>query len=227
MQARVQAIAPQIPNYLIPNMADCDFFGPSSSKNKQVIAQKYQIPSKFVMSYLGTLGFANHLEYLLEIARTCQDQQLTQLHFLIVGKGKQEKTLQKQAKAYQLNNLQFIPHLDKQGIREILELSEATYTSFLDNPVLQSTSPNKFFDSLASGKLSIVNVKGWLKELVEEKQCGFYADPNKPEDFIQKIQPFLANPDLLSNYQANARQAAQRLFDVKQLSQKLVELFLT
>ncbi|OJJ15062.1 hypothetical protein BKI52_40050 [marine bacterium AO1-C] len=213
-----QAIGKKIPLdkiKMIPNMADNEFFeakqdGYSSTKNQ------------FVISYLGTVGLANHLEYLVEIAHLAQKKKIEQVKFWIAGEGKQLEYIK--SKATDLTNINFLEPVDKQGVKEILSQSQATYTSFLQKPVLTTCSPNKFFDSLAMGKLTIVNTTGWLKELVEKHKCGFYANPNNPKEFINKLTPFLESEDLLQQYQQNAQKLAVSLFDKHKLCAEIVNL---
>lgn len=197
---------------MVSNMADCDFFKPSNKT----------LGNSFVISHIGTVGVANHLEYFIEIARLAQKTRLDQLQFWIIGEGKCLEKIRCQAKS--LKNVIFHAPTNKAGVKKILDQSQATYTSFLQKPVLETNSPNKFFDSLAAGKLSIVNTKGWLKELVENNQCGFYANPLEPTHFIQQISPFLKNPALLKESQQNARNLAENLFSTEQLTQKVVYL---
>jgi glycosyltransferase involved in cell wall biosynthesis len=203
------------PVYLIPNMADCDFYKPVYKPDSE----------DFLVVYTGMLGKANKVEFLLQIAKICQEKGLAEIKFIITGSGSEEEFLKQKARGLQLNNLQVSGNLTKNEIRDLLQKVAATYTSFDTFPVLETNSPNKFFDSLAAGKLSIVNTKGWLKELVENSNCGFYADPLQPDTFVQKIIPFLQDPNLLHQYQQNARKLAEAEFDRKKLCQEFVKLF--
>jgi glycosyltransferase involved in cell wall biosynthesis len=215
----VAKIAPQKPILLIPNIADTNFFVPST-KNIPLM-QKLGLENKFVVAYFGAVAYANHLEYLLKIAEYGQNNPHLQVHFLIIGVGGRLPEIQKQAQALQLKNLRFFPLLDKPALLELLTVVDAGYVSFLNQPILETCSPNKFFDSLAAGKLLISNVKGWLQTLVEDNQAGFYADPEKPAEFWQKIQAFLNDPSLLQTYQKNARKLAEAQFSRQVLGQKL------
>ena len=104
---------------------------------------------------------------------------------------------------------------------------DACLTSFLDFPVLATNSPNKFFDGLAAGKLSIVNTKGWLKELSESNECGIYIDAEKPEEFPDLILPFLENNELLREYQLNSKRLAKEKFSKDMLSNEMCNLILS
>ena len=99
-----------------------------------------------------------------------------------------------------------------------------SYISFLNLPVLTSCSPNKLFDSLASGKVCITNTQGWMKDLLEKEECGLYADPENLQDFIDKIMPFLNDENFLKAYQQKARIIAQNKYSETVMCGKLLEL---
>ena len=217
----VEGVKKQVPNAsvsLIPNIADCAFYQPNYSERKQ-----FEEP--FQISYFGTLGKANQLEFLLKAAEACQNAGLKQVKFVIAGTGAEETELKNLADRLNLQNVRFTGHLTRSEVLELLQNSHATYTSFAEIPVLETNSPNKFFDSLAAGKLCIVNTKGWLKELVEENASGFYANPNDPAVFTRKLLPFLKNPELLDTAQQNARMLAETEFSRELLSRKFTDLF--
>jgi glycosyltransferase involved in cell wall biosynthesis len=222
-----QAVAQIVPNkpiLLIPNIADTDFFHPSPKNHE--LARHYGVENQFVVAYFGALAYANHLEYLLDIADYGQKNGYSQVHFFIAGAGAKAAGLAQKAQDLGLKNVTFFPLLDKPALLEMLQVVDASYVSFLKHPILETCSPNKFFDGLASGKLVISNVKGWLQDLLEQNQAGFYANPEDPQTFWTQLQPFLNEPELLKNYQTNARQLAENQFSLKILGKKVVD-FLT
>jgi glycosyltransferase involved in cell wall biosynthesis len=216
MQAGIQARHPAGAIYLLPNMADTGFYTPVSPRRS--------LQDPFYICYTGAIARANRLDFLLDIARLCQERHLP-VRFLIAGKGAEADRLAQKSRAWGLSNISFLGYLDRQQVRELLQGAQATYTSFDTHPVLQTNSPNKFFDSLAAGKLTIVNTRGWLQELVEQHRCGFYADPTRPEDFLQQLQPYLADADLLSRAQQRARHLAEQQFSRDQITSRFVDLF--
>ncbi len=218
----IEAVAPGKEICLIPNMADCDFFY-LEEKSPQLI-EKFSVPETFVITYFGTIGKANRLEYLLEAARECQ-QATHSIIFLIVGKGAELPKLQLLAKQYQLNNVRFIPHADKYALRDILNVTDAVYISFAPIPVLEKGSPNKFFDALAAGKFCIVNFQGWIKTLVEREKCGLYINPRQPEKFYGQMAPLLKDATLFKSYQQNARRLAEAEFSRTKLTAQFTDIF--
>jgi glycosyltransferase involved in cell wall biosynthesis len=207
------------PVYLAPNMADCQYFEPLP-KAAELVAQ-WGLEGKFVISYTGAAGLANQLESLIDAARACQGAGLP-VHFLVAAEGARLEALKAQAAG--LQNVLFLPYGTKEAVKRYLAVSDAFYVSFGPQPVLESCSPNKFFDGLAAGKLCIVNVGGWLRQLVEVQGCGFYAPPQDPQAFVHLLQPYLAQPSLLEGAQAAARRTAEQLFSRRQITAGLVAL---
>ena len=212
----IERVSPNTRVYIIPNMSDCSFFdadvrlGDISNKNN------------FQVTYCGALGKANHLDFLLDAAKACKKKKLP-VHFNIIGYGSEKQRLVQQAK--KLWNVTFHEHTNKEGVKRLLDDSDAVYVSFKDVDVLNTGSPNKFFDSLAAGKLTIINFEGWLREVVEQSKCGFYHDPHQPEMFVRKLEVFLNNPELLKRYQKNGRKLAELYYDKDIQVKKLLKIF--
>lgn len=207
--------------HLIPNMADCQFFRPEPKNTS--LATSLGLGNSFVIGYFGAAGDANHLEYLLHAAQACQLQKLPVM-FLVAAAGSRLEALRDYAREIHLHNIVFTPYGSKQQVKNWLSITDAVYTSFGPQQVLQTNSPNKFFDGLAAGKLSIVNTRGWLKELTEQYECGFYADPQDPEAFVSQLKPFLEDPARLQAFQQNARQLAEQEFAKEKLLAHILRL---
>jgi glycosyltransferase involved in cell wall biosynthesis len=173
---------------------------------------------------MGAIGVANGLDYFLECANASRKAELP-IHFFICGDGALVDRLKKNAQQLSLTNLTFLDFTNRKGVQELLNVTDASFTCYKQVPVLETGSPNKFFDGLAAGKLIIINFGGWIKKEIEENQCGFYCNPQHPTDFIKKIAPFLSDQQLLSDYQHAARYLAEKKYSRKQLSAEFADLF--
>lgn len=203
---------------MIPNIANTSFFTTQSPARSH-------FQDTFNIGYFGAIGQANQLKFLLNIAHACQKQNLLQIRFYIAGHGAEAEKLKNSVQALELNNVTWLGKLNRLQVRDYLAIAHATYTSFAFYPVLETNSPNKFFDSLAAGKLTIVNTKGWLTDLVQQHNCGFYADPFQPDEFIKQILPFLHHPVMLQRAQQHARKLAETTFSEQVLTRQFVTLF--
>jgi glycosyltransferase involved in cell wall biosynthesis len=206
---------------VIPNMSDVDFFLPEvKSPEKEAL---FNVEGKFVVSYFGTIGLANHLEYLLAAANESLKANLP-IQFFIIGSGGQLTRLKYLVKHFDLDNVQFLPFQNKFNLRRVLNITDAAYVSFARQPILETNSPNKFFDALAAGKLIITNTKGWVKDIIENDQCGFYYDPDNPKEFISSIKPFIESSVQLKKSQQKARIVAETQFAKSAQVEKLIDL---
>jgi glycosyltransferase involved in cell wall biosynthesis len=222
IQSAIELKVPGKKVSLLPNMADCEYYVPEQKIT--AIEEKYNVKGKFVISYIGAIGLANGLDYLLECANASRKAELP-IHFIICGDGALLDRLKGNVKQMGLVNLTFVDFVNREGVKELLNVTDAAFISYKPVPVLETGSPNKFFDGLAAGKLIVINFGGWIKKEIEENRCGFYTDPFQPTDFVKKIRPFLFDKDLLSEYQQAARQLAEKKYSRSLLSMQFVQLF--
>ena len=85
------------------------------------------------------------------------------------------------------------------------------------------TSPNKFFDYLSAGLPIICNYPGWVSEIIEKNNCGFYIkDENQ---FINIIDNIKTNKIDLREFSNNSHQLALNKFNISVLKDNLYNLF--
>jgi glycosyltransferase involved in cell wall biosynthesis len=200
----------QTPVTVIPNMSDCDFFQPMVSA-----------PSPVVITYFGAIGKVNRMGSLVELANYAQENYPNEYKFIVAGKGSELAKMQLDCK--NLTNIVFKGHLNKEGIKELLEKSHVSYISFGPQPILETNSPNKFFDSIAMGKLCVITTKGWIKELIKNNRIGFYYNCEDPKLFFENLEP-LCNSASLESISARARDLALHNFEKNTLAQQAVSV---
>ncbi|MBL6447470.1 glycosyltransferase family 4 protein [Fulvivirga sp. 29W222] len=205
---------------VITNFADTQFF--SLAPKREDLLKKYNVGGKFVVAYTGTVGMANQLEYLLDVASLAQKHEKN-IHFIVAGSGARWTAIRKQALARRLDNITFIDFLNKEGVKEVLNVSDALFISFRNTPVLATGSPNKFFDGLAAGKLIIINFRGWIGRLLAKYSCGFSYLPESPLTFLDQVEPYIHDRQLLQEAKVQARQVAEQFTPEVQLK-KLTRL---
>jgi glycosyltransferase involved in cell wall biosynthesis len=203
---------------IIPNMADLDLYYDGHEKN--------HLKKVFAIGYFGAIGLTNNINFILELAKECQNSHLPVI-FKIAGEGMTKKDFQQKSINMQLHNVEIYPLMNRFELKKMMNAVDACLTSFLKIPILETNSPNKFFDGLAAGKLSIVNTKGWLKNLVEENKCGVYIDPDEVHKFPELIQPFIKDRILLKTWQKNAFSLAKNKFSKDKLTGEVCDLILT
>jgi glycosyltransferase involved in cell wall biosynthesis len=218
----IEKKVPGKPVTMISNMADTGFYKPEQKKSE--LEKKFGVEGKFVVSYIGALGIANGLDYFLDCARASQKANLP-IQFLLCGDGAMREYLESTSKKLQLQNFSVLPFKNREGVKEVMNVTDASFICYKPVPILETGSPNKFFDGLAAGKMIIVNFGGWIKKDIEENGCGFYVDPGHPTDFVKKIKPVLNDSKKRDAYQTASRVLAERKYSRQLLTESWVKIF--
>jgi glycosyltransferase involved in cell wall biosynthesis len=208
--------------HLIPNMADTEFYRQELKRSE--LEEKFGVKNKFVVSYIGAIGVANGLDYFIECANTCRKAELP-IQFIMCGDGALLDRLKGHANHLGLHNLTFADFTNRKGVKEIMNITDAAFVCYKNVPILETGSPNKYFDGLAAGKLIVINFGGWIKKEIEEKQCGIYVEQLQPTDFVKKIRPFVSDQKLLLTYQESARRLAEAKYARRILGDSFSRLF--
>jgi glycosyltransferase involved in cell wall biosynthesis len=117
----------------------------------------------------------------------------------------------------------FLGLIPKTEVVKWFSKATASFVTFKDIAVLHTNSPNKLFDSFAAGVPVIQSTKGWIKDLVDQYQCGINVDPARPETFAAAMEKMMDNPILASKMGKNARDLAQLKFDRSVLSHQFIQ----
>ncbi|WP_348686812.1 glycosyltransferase, partial [Rheinheimera aquimaris] len=84
------------------------------------------------------------------------------------------------------------------------------------------TSPNKFFDYIASGLPVLNNYPGWLADYIKQEQCGFAVKPDDPSAFADALEQAATNRQALQQMGERAKQLAKTQFNRDKLADQWV-----
>lgn len=211
---------------MIPNMSDIDLFQNTtfSNKEKERVLKKYKLEGKFVLSHIGAMGEANGLEFLIDAATILKERGETNVVIAIGGDGKMKPRLEKMCQERKLENVIFYGYIPRKNIPIMTSMSHITMTSFKNLPILETNSPNKFFDSLAAGKPIIVNSSGWTKSIVEENEIGFYVNPQIPGELSDLLVKLQYRRNELSSLEEKIKKIAKRDYNADSLSSEVEQI---
>jgi glycosyltransferase involved in cell wall biosynthesis len=143
------------------------------------------------------------------------------MSFVLMGDGKRRPELEAAAPP----NVRFPgPAGRKEEVAALAARSSACLTLFKDVPVLASNSPNKLFDTFAAGRPAIVNMDGWMRELVEKNDAGMYVRAGDAGDLAQKLSWLRAHPEEVARMGRNGRELAEREFDRDLLAGRVLDV---
>lgn len=177
---------------LIPNGVDPEMFNPNANGND--IRERFGLNNKFVVTYAGALGMANDISTILRAAKRLETRD--EIHFLLVGDGKERVTLEAVCNDYELKNVTFTGAMPKTDMPTVLAASDVCTATLMNIPMFKTTYPNKVFDYMAAGKPTILGIDGVIRDVVESANGGIFVQPGDDEAFADAVITLYDIPEI-------------------------------
>jgi glycosyltransferase involved in cell wall biosynthesis len=159
----------------------------------------------------------------LDAAKELKARGNDRVKIALVGQGKLKPNLQARADEEQLDNVIFHEPVNKDKLSGLMRSADIGLQVLANVPAFYyGTSPNKFFDYIASGLPVLNNYPGWLAGMIQDNQCGFSIQPESPKAFADALESALHNKVQLIDMGINSRALAEKEFDRKKLADKWV-----
>ena len=201
---------------VIPNGCDIDLFSSADAPGwrPEGIGE-----GDFMAVFTGTHGRANGLDAILDAAAELKARSRQGIKLVLVGDGALKPSLVERARREGLDNVVFHPPVPKVRLVGLMREADIGIQCLSNVPAFyRGTSPNKFFDYIASGLPVLINYPGWLAELIDEAGCGYVVPPEDPAAFADALKHAAANRTALRQMARNARRLAEERFDRRTLA---------
>jgi lipopolysaccharide/colanic/teichoic acid biosynthesis glycosyltransferase len=206
---------------MIPNGCDLDLFALEESEPFHLERIK---DSDFVAIFTGAHGVANGLDAVLDAARELANRGRLDIKLIFIGDGKQKPRLITRAETENLYNCIFLDPMPKQELTRVLKGVNLGMMILANVPAFYyGTSPNKFFDYIASGLPVLNNYPGWLADMIFENKCGIAVPPDNHKAFADALEYLADNPEERAELGRNAHLLAKKMFDRKKLADEFVD----
>lgn len=208
---------------MIPNGCDLDLFNPMGEKHPKLESIS---PSDTVAIFTGAHGIANGLDAVLDTAIELKRRKRTDIKIVFIGNGMMKHRLKERVKKEGLENCLFYDMVSKKKLTSIIITADIGLMVLKNVPAFYyGTSPNKFFDYIASGLPIINNYPGWLADMIQENNCGIVVEPDNPFAFADAMIFLADHPELRKEYGLNARKFAECSFSRDNLANGFVDFF--
>jgi len=202
----------------ITNSANIELFstlqefpiGISSFKNK-----KYAL-------YTGNIGMVNNVVWMFDAAKILGEMGRNDIHIVWIGDGQLKEKLARRKELEGVDNLILMDLMPKNQLVAIVQNAMVCLAPLKDTPVLNTSSPNKFFESLAAGVAVVQTTNGWMKDFVSEHEVGFTVDPNNAQELANLLIEIDSNPNLQDKMGQRAMAIAKLEFDKTILSKRML-----
>ncbi len=207
---------------MIPNASDFNLSDKIMQNfDRERFRKEHDLEDKFVITYVGAHGVANHLIQLIDVAEKLQD---TNVLFQLIGAGMQKEILIDEVKKRNLNNVRFVNSVPKEEVFKYILASDIGSSVLKKNDTFKTIYSNKTFDYMSCKKPILLLIDGVSRELVETAKCGVYAEPENIKDIEQKIRDLLSlSKQELDRMGENGYKYAKENFDRIVLADKYLE----
>lgn len=201
---------------VIPNGTNFDLFTPRDADPELVSSLGLQ--DKFVVGYIGTMGLAHALDFVIRSIARLDDNTI---HFLFIGDGAVKKSTVQLAHELNLENVTFLDPVPKSEIPRYLAVIDASLAPLKRTDTFKTVIPSKIFEAGAMGKPMLLGVDGQARSIVEEFGSGLYFEPENTADFIEKVKKLASDKDLQRKLGEGGQKLA-RAYDRKKLAAQML-----
>jgi glycosyltransferase involved in cell wall biosynthesis len=183
--------------------------------------RKMKWDGKFIITYVGAHGVANHLEQVFDAAELLKGSPVL---FVLIGMGMRKPFLMEEKKRRKIENVVFLDPVPKKEIFQYILASDMGASILKKADTFKTIYSNKTFDYMSCKKPVLMAIDGVSKELVEESQGGSYVEPENPEHYQEVIMTYLNNPERSVEEGKNGYGYVKEHFDRRVLSSKYLQL---
>lgn len=205
---------------MIPNGCDLDLFTPYVDETflPETISE-----NDFVAIFSGAHGIANGLTAVLDAAAELIKRHRSDIKLVFIGDGKLKPSLKQRAETEGLSNCLFLDPVPKKQLACLQRAAHVGLMILANVPAFYyGTSPNKFFDYIASGLPVLNNYPGWLAGMIKDHKCGLAVPPSDPKAFADALEYMAEHRGELVEMGKNARALAEQEFGRGILAERFV-----
>lgn len=182
--------------------------------------KEHDLEGRFVITYVGAHGVANHLEQVLDAGEALKD---TNVLFLLIGQGMEKPRLMQLAAEREVTNVRFLDSVPKAEVFRYILASDMGASILKRVDTFKTVYSNKTFDYMSCKKPILMAIDGVSRELVEEAKAGSYVEPENTAEYNRIIREYIADPQRLKTEGENGYRYAKDNFDREVLAKRYIE----
>lgn len=206
---------------MVPNAADFSLSEEILSNfDREQFRKDNGLDGKFVITYVGAHGVANHLEQILDAGKLLED---TNVLFLLIGQGMEKPRLIEKANQMGVINVRFHDPVPKKEVFKFIIASDMGASVLKRVDTFKTVYSNKTFDYFSCKKPILMAIDGVSRELVEEAAAGSYVEPENADEYNRVIREYLGDLERVKVEGENGYRYAKNNFDRKVLADRYLK----
>jgi glycosyltransferase involved in cell wall biosynthesis len=202
--------------YVVKNGANTELFRPQA-KCEELLC-KYKMEGKRVLGYVGTLGMAHKIDFLIDCVKGLDDYVL-----MILGNGAERDNIKAKIEEENIKNVILVDTVPKSEVVKYVALQDAALVNLRRTPLFTTVIPSKIFETASMRIPILLGVDGEAREMVEEFGAGLYYEPENKEDFLDKLNKLFSSDDVYKACCDGGAKLAEA-YDRKRLAQEMLSI---
>jgi len=199
---------------IIPNGVDTKMFDSNGSDSAKV-RRDLHLSNERLCVYSGRLDGWAGINLMLRLSDVARKRKLD-VRFLLVGSG--------ESKNIQEENILFLGAMPHEKIPSVLAVADVILIPFPNDEVSHAASPLKLFEGMSMRKPVVASRVSGIREVILDGENGFLADPDNPDEWIQKVETVLNSEELAARIGENARRTVEERFNWDLLTKQCEEV---
>lgn len=175
--------------------------------------------NKFNVIYSGTMALKHNPEIIIEAAKTLKD-----IEFNIIGFGVGIDYIRDNAS--ELNNIHTFPIQPFNVFSKVLASADILI-AVIEDDAGKFSVPSKILNYLCAGKPIVLSapIDNLASRIIQNSNSGITVEPKDHKGFSDAINKLAYNKELVRKYSKNARDYAEKNFNIELITQKFEEIF--
>jgi glycosyltransferase involved in cell wall biosynthesis len=208
---------------IVENGVETDLFAAAQPATNLSLRRELRVESRFLVSYVGTMGMAHGLKTLVDAAVKLQSQNPSVL-FLLIGEGAEKESIKALCQSRGLANVQFLDQQPREKIPAFISASDACVVLLKKTEVFKTVMPTKMLESMACARPVILGVEGQSQELLQEAGAGLVVEPENADALVSAINHLAANRELARELGEKGRAYILQKYSRSSTARKYIEV---
>lgn len=202
--------------HVVKNGVNTECFRPRPKSPE--LLRELGLEGKRILGYIGTLGMAHKLDFLLDCIKGLDNYSL-----LIMGEGAEKENIRRKISDEGITNVVLLDSVPKNKVADYVALQDAALINLRRDPLFTTVIPSKIFETAAMNVPIMLGVDGEARTLVEHYGAGIFYKPEDKADFLEKLELLFSSDDL---YNACRNGGARLAIDYnrKNLAHKMLDI---